>query len=246
MSSSFFESILSGELDKEGRETGLERKQTSSASYSVSVQDQRGSNPISVSFNFKKAPINEIQADGVLSVISENLDTVGIDLAETILRRFARVGKDSPTRKTGSVKLSYYESEDRPGAAARESKNQYGIQTTSGKFVSQVNLRSMLQVAMWKYIIEDMKQPDAPLKFRTGRFASSAKLSTVRLSEKATQVSLYFTYMMRPYAVFDPRYGNKLASSGRNPQRIIGEALEKAAKDIIHARYRVRITQGAK
>lgn len=246
MSSSFFNKMLGDELDKDGKNTGLEKQQSSSASYVVSVQDKRGNDPISVSFDFKKAPINEVQADGVLQILADNLDTIDLDIAESILRRFTKLGADGPRRKSGSIKLNYYERDDREGATARPSTNKYGIQTTSGMFVSQANLRSMLQVAMWKYIVEDMKSPDAPLKFRTGRFASSARLSTLRLSEQANQVSLYFSYMIRPYAVFDPRYGNKLSSEGRNPQRIIGEALQKAAKDIIHSRYKIYITQGAK
>jgi hypothetical protein len=49
--------------------------------------------------------------------------------------------------------------------------------------------------------------------------------------------------MLHPYSVFDPRFGNTLATPGRNPQRIIGEALEKAAKDIIHAKYKIVVRQ---
>ena len=65
----------------------------------------------------------------------------------------------------------------------------------------------------------------------------------IQLSSSLFPLSLFYTYMLKPYSVFDPRFGNAKASQGRNPQRIIGEALEKAARDIIHAKYHVVVKQ---
>ena len=88
----------------------------------------------------------------------------------------------------------------------------------------------------------------AGLRFRTGRLASSVDVFPVAINKATpTKLSLYYTYMLYPYATFDPAVSSQpwlLKGGARNPQKLIGEALLKAAREIIHARYSFDVKQG--
>ena len=118
------------------------------------------------------------------------------------------------------------------------------IETVGGKRRRASTLRGLLQEIMQRYVVADMTRPNAPLKFQSGRFAGSTQVTGVAV--QGNNISLYFSYMVRPYSVFDPSVSSymNLSSEGRNPRRIIGSALDKAARDVIHARYNINTRQG--
>lgn len=154
-------------------------------------------------------------------------------------------------RKQSKTRLSYalgggtdFESTD------RHSGSNSLIETKGGAKRRTTTLRPLLQELMQRYVVNDMTRPAAPLRFRTGRFANSTTvldIKTVKRKNLPDTLSIYYTYMIEPYSVFDPAISNYrgLSSAGRNPQRIIGQALQNAARDIISARYDLNIRQGA-
>lgn len=247
MPSNFFAEIIQKELERTGRKDTNSTKKRGKAEFSVITGDRRkyasehtlAELTFSVTEGSLKAPV----AVSAMSVISKYLDVEELGVVDNILASFG-FGKEPKTKRdAGSINIIYTEDSEKVGAKYQSGRKDIGIQTTSGKYTSATNLRNLLQILTTKYVLEDMTRANAPLKYRTGRFANSVAVKEPALSPKATQVSLFYTYMLRPYSVFDPRFGNSRGTRGRNPQRIIGEALDKAARDIIHARYHVVIKQ---
>ena len=67
------------------------------------------------------------------------------------------------------------------------------------------------------------------LRYQTGRFAESASVTNVKLN--ARSITAFYNYQLNPYQVFDPIEGNaKWASRGRDPSRIIGNAIRDILK----------------
>lgn len=122
---------------------------------------------------------------------------------------------------------------------AEESLNRGVIQGKDGKFMARARALSLLNLAMYKHIKMDMQEPGAPLKWRTGTFASSAFVSGLVVGRQ--DIKVMYDYLRWPYSVFDPSVSNYkgLSSPERNPRRIIGDAIIAAAKEVLHARYRV-------
>ena len=246
MPSKFFADILEKESSKATKGSKLPVKR-GKVEYSVITGDRRkyaSEHTVSeVTFSVSQGALDAPVAVSAMSKIAEYLDIDDIGAVDNILASFGFGKVPKTKREAGTTEIKYTEDPEVVGAKYRSGRTDIGIQTTSGKFTNATNLRSLLQILVRKYILEDMTRASAPLKYRTGRFANTVELKNPALSPKATQVSLFYTYMIKPYSVFDPRFGNAKASPGRNPQRIIGEALEKAAKDIIHAKYRVVVRQ---
>ncbi|MFP9219983.1 hypothetical protein, partial [Enterococcus faecalis] len=123
------------------------------------------------------------------------------------------------------------------------------------RFVSNSNMKIILEIVAKEYLIKDMKKAGAPLKFRTGRFANSLKIKDVMLRDSETskgspELNVTYNYMTRPYSVFNPavstyrRLSLRPYPGARNPQKLIGEAIAKAARDLIHSRYKIKVNQG--
>ena len=119
------------------------------------------------------------------------------------------------------------------------------VETLGGKRRRTTTLRPIMEELMRDYVVKDMTRPNAPLKFRSGRFANSTEITRMGVSGKGKKqtLSLFYTYMLSPYSVFDPSNSHPLSSAGRNPQRIIGQALQNAARDMVSKRYNISIRQ---
>ena len=74
------------------------------------------------------------------------------------------------------------------------------------------------------------------LTYRTGRFASSAKVESV--APMPNSVEIAYSYQMDPYAVFESGSGSSLATgSQRDPRTIIGESIREVAQRIMGNRF---------
>ena len=129
--------------------------------------------------------------------------------------------------------------------------------TVKGRLISQNNLQNMLELLMKENMLMEMTTGNAggglntPLRNRTGRFVTSAQVDRISISNepgsKVQSMSIYYRYMIYPYQVFDPHNTKSpqmgLASSARNPQRIIGNALARAARTLLGSNYKLSIRQ---
>lgn len=212
--------------------------------YTITMSDNRIEQSVSkVTFKFNKPVSEESVKESGFDILAENLVTDNLGIIDNILYTLGLGGKPKNGRISGKVSINISEDLD------VDTDNNLGVRLRNGRFISQTNLRSLLELATKKYVIKDMLSPNAGLHYQTGRFANSVKILPVSVNNKTNRLSLYFSYMLYPYQVFDPYYTNRtinthLASDARNPRRIIGEALGKAARDIIYARYNISIGQG--
>lgn len=207
-----------------------------------------------LSFKFSK-PVSLDYLEGVTPKIFELIST-NYDIEqemESLAFAFARIlgigsmKRIGKKRTIGSVNVSLGDpAEDDPDAASGVIRGQ------SGMFVSNSNMMSMLEILSKMYLTQDMKKANAPLKWRTGRFANSLEVKSLLIKTEGREVQaiISYNYMTRPYSVFNPAISTyrKLSlrpfAGARNPQKLIGEALAKAARDLIHSKYKIKVQEG--
>ena len=54
------------------------------------------------------------------------------------------------------------------------------------------------------------------------------------------QVEISYDYMQDPYRVFEPGSGSPLATTGRDPKKIIGGTIRELAQQIMGSRFLIR------
>lgn len=106
--------------------------------------------------------------------------------------------------------------------AARKSKN------TTRTMESPIALRNLLNEALPQMVASKMTAP--ALRYRTGRFANSARVENVNIGPRGG-IGIDYTYMRNPYETFEP--GNKQGSVQRDPRKIIGASIRELAMAIL-------------
>lgn len=240
-------------LEELGNPTGSKNERVEYTVTTGLLDPQRDYGRVSV-INFKfSTPISEdylqTSIPGIFKLLESQYDfeedaqSVAIMFAKILgVKNLKSVGKK---RSTGSVMVSLGNPEAPQG-------DTLAIRAPSGRFVSNSNMSSMLELLAKAYLTKDMQSMGAPLKWRTGRFANSMKIDalTVNSQGKDVEATIYYQYMTRPYAVFNPAvstYRNlsmRPFAGARNPQKLIGEALAKAARDLIHSSYKIVTKEG--
>ncbi len=109
-------------------------------------------------------------------------------------------------------------------------KSVYGIRDKQGKIMSALTLTTLLNLVLYQYAKELMESPR--LNWRTGRLAHSGKVVAVTPEGKGVG-SIMFTYMLYPYAVFEPGSESPLASEARSPNALFTLAIQNALQDIL-------------
>lgn len=240
------EKIIHRELDDRAKK-GTKRQ----IRYTVHTDDKRSDNNVStISFKFSK-PLASEEAEqrgrNILRHVADSLDSRQLGVVDSILAQYGLATTVGRKRARGTVNV-------RLGDHLEEGRA-VGVNTVKGKLISENNLRSLLEIVAKDYLIRDMQKPNAPLKYRTGRFANSLDVRSVRLQDtdsgRKPGLSIFYSYMTYPYATFDPMKSTRPAMylnpspGARNPQVHIGNALAKAARDIIHSRYRIDVREAA-
>ena len=90
------------------------------------------------------------------------------------------------------------------------------------------NLRNLLNEALPQMVASKMTSP--ALRFRTGRFANSARVENVNMGPRGG-VHIDYTYMRNPYETFEP--GGKQGSTQRDPRKIIGASIRELAMGLL-------------
>lgn len=208
----------------------------------------------SVSFRFTKPISEDLLNQEVAPILNRIVNSLDLNTdIQTVNALFAKIlGKKAAAkvgrkRTRGAVQVNFGDPEDADGIAG-------AIRGSSGRFVSQSNFKSALELLAKSYLIRDMQSNGAALKFRTGRFANSLRIKDVlekpQKSSQPPELNVSYNYMTKPYSVFDPRvstYRNlslRPFRGARNPQKLIGEAIAKALRDLIHSRYILIVRQG--
>ena len=141
--------------------------------------------------------------------------------------------KDSKASKTkkgkGSLSVSTRKaSVPRGGAARRQDNNQL------------LNLVSLINAKLPETVAKNMGPPG--LENRTGRFASSARVSDVMPTPQGFP-SIGYTYQRDPYQVFELGQGRPpWATQQRDPRKLIDASIREIAAEMIQGRFFTRRT----
>ena len=79
-----------------------------------------------------------------------------------------------------------------------------------------------------------MKMQPPALRYRTGRFANSARVTQV-LQGPRGGLQADYTYMRTPYETFEP--GNKMGSTQRDPRKIIGQTIREVVAQAMQSKF---------
>ena len=148
----------------------------------------------------------------------------------------AKKAKVKKRRKTGtfgaglarSVAMSSKAGKASTGTAKKVSATK-GKSVASAKTTqSPIALRNLLNEMLPQMVASKMTSP--ALRFRTGRFANSARVENVNVGPKGG-IDIDYTYMRNPYETFEP--GNKQGSTQRDPRKIIGASIRELAMGIL-------------
>lgn len=203
--------------------------------YTTTLQDSRPqASVVSYTYEFSE-PIakDNLSLDSLLSGLGRNIDAQNLGVQAAIMYKLG-LSKERVRAKTStkSAKVNY-------GEAGEDETSTTSIRMKNGRFMSQQALIPILEIRMKAYMVREMSKGAPVLVYRTGRFVNTSSIGGLRVlpavgrSKKAT-LEVGYRYMRAPYSVFDPMRGNKLASVHRNPQRIIGEALVYALRDLVN------------
>ncbi|CAL9967319.1 tail completion or Neck1 protein [Vibrio phage D294] len=229
-------------------------------SYVAEFNDSRSDNSASMvlTYTLKKPILEEELEDDFnrfFSKISSELGNDGADLiASIILRRQGFTAEDIKlSSQQGTLDISF---DDTIADEVTQGVN-VGVQPEKGRLLNQNTLKNLLETVMKENMLKVMTSGNAgtgknsPLRNRTGRLVASSRVDYLTIlnngKDQKQTLSLYYKYMIYPYQVFDPVHTQSpqmnLASAARNPQKIIHDALAKAAKTLVGDRYTVNIRQ---
>ena len=104
------------------------------------------------------------------------------------------------------------------------------------------NLQMLLNTHLQDVISANMGDEPYPggqrriLNYRTGRFASSAKVERLSMSRDG-MVTAFYTYMKNPYQTFEPGFAQGSPKS-RDPKLLIAKSIREIAATALYNRLR--------
>lgn len=84
---------------------------------------------------------------------------------------------------------------------------------------------------------KDSDMPSAPLRYQTGRFARSARVTNITQNQ-SDFLNIFYTYQKYPYEVFEP--GHKMYRYNRNPKLLIPKAIRIIATELLGDKIKIR------
>lgn len=202
-----FNQILEHELGTRGETTVPARTATLFESKAL---DLKGTIQVRMESEIDAEDIEQHAMDAAARRVDDILENI---ISEDVLKDKAFT-QTSRTRRRGVV--------DIPTKAT-------GLRGKDGRFLSAFNLSRLLNLVLYSHVQRFMKKPK--LVNRTGRFAHSAHITGIEARkklerERKNRVSIAFSYMTTPYAVFEE-------DSNRDPRKLIKMAINSALKSVL-------------
>lgn len=112
------------------------------------------------------------------------------------------------------------------------------LRTNKGQFTSLASLQSLLNSALRIQIQKNMGSGNRKdiLNYRTGRFASSAKVERMSQSREG-MITAFYTYMKSPYQTFSSG-GMQAFPKTRDPKLLISKSIREIAANLVGNRLR--------
>jgi hypothetical protein len=122
-----------------------------------------------------------------------------------------------------------------------------GLRDSGGRYLSAINLARLLNITIFEHVKDNMVRP--ALKYGTGRFAHSVQINELKVLKSPSEnskgkASIYFSYMLLPYAVFS---GDENRDPGELIRKAVAVALRKALNTASFSKmeFDVRQVKGA-
>lgn len=182
-----------------------------------------------------KERIGKIGAETVVNALNSNVKKQGGKVRSTSNKAKGGTRKVSAKTKKKKSRVQKGSKKGTKSAKPTGNKKQKRGRTRSGQIASAnpMGLKSIIQKALPETVEKNMGLPG--LVNRTGRFAKSAEINEVVPMPKSVEIR--YTYQRDPYEVFEPEFGNALASRSRDPKRIIGASIREIAQSIMGTRF---------
>ena len=112
------------------------------------------------------------------------------------------------------------------------------LRNKKGQFLSLASLQTLLNQALHEQIRQNMGtgSDKKVLNYRTGRFASSARVEKITQSREG-MLTAFYTYMKYPYQTFEPGFKQGVPTS-RDPKLLISKSIRDIATTIVGNRMR--------
>lgn len=163
----------------------------------------------------------------------EGSNTLKEDIAQAIFTSLkdgkSSLSKHSPHKSTSPINI-------KPKANSKISTTR--LRNKQGRFLSLASLQALLNQALHEQIRQNMGTGSDKkiLNYRTGRFASSARVEKITQSREG-MLTAFYTYMKYPYATFSEG-GKQQYPRSRDPKLLISKSIKDIATTIVENRLR--------
>lgn len=146
--------------------------------------------------------------------------------------------KNSSRKKTTVQNKAKGKSKKTAGTAPRTNlKGKAKASTKTRTDNTPITLFALLNARISKQVAGNMGDPR--LNYRTGRFASSVRVTDVTKTPKGF-LSVGYTYEKDPYQVFESSSGTRFSSVDRDPRAIIDFSIREIAASLVESRLYTR------
>jgi len=183
----------------------------------------------------------------VLRRITVLVDGDAAKIKESISRRDFKVVSDDMLKEVNEMFTSIIRNEKPKSKVKKPVKNQKvtirkpkaSLRDTSGKFLSLVTLRELLNKGLAEQIQSNMGKGNARsiLNYRSGRFAKSATVKELTRTRDGA-VTAFYTYMKYPYKTFEPGYAQGIPLT-RDPKLLISKSIRQLAIELTINKFKV-------
>ena len=198
----------------------------------------------------QKIKDSALSGDKALAEYTETLITKGADLSYTLAVRGAETSSDNiedivnaavslVIQEVDGIAASIVEGDNntllpkfKRKKKLKVTKPSSTLRSKSGRFIGALKLASLLNIMINVKATQIMKNSKYGniLRFRTGRLANSANITSVNFKTG----SIYFNYMYYPYMTFEP--GGKMYKDGRDPRNIFANAIAESLSELLSAK----------
>ena len=171
----------------------------------------------------KKVTSDFAKIKNVAITLDENVNVKGkkTQTKQPIKKRKSRNVVQSGLKKGGGAAL----------ASTQKRKVKKGVASSPLKLLALINQKLPRTVAK--------NMGDPALNYRSGRFASSTRVTDVVNTQKGFP-SIGYTYQRDPYSVFESTSGSRFSSVDRDPRILIDRSIREIAAELALGRFYTR------
>lgn len=159
---------------------------------------------------------------------------VTVTLDENVRVRGKKTTAKQPVKKRKSTNITASGLVKGSGAALGNTQKR---RVKKGVASSPLKLIGLINQKLPRTVAKNMGDP--ALNYRTGRFASSARVTDIATTQKGYP-SIGYTYEKNPYSVFESTSGSRFSSVDRDPRILLDRSIREIAQELALGRFYTR------